>query len=58
MRGVARRSENHPPFPVIVRPAGDSLGSQVLVAQPVKVLAPENNVLRLSEGYLVSPIAH
>ena len=45
MDGVADCREDDPALPVIVRPAGDSLSSQVLVAQPVKVLASENDVL-------------
>ena len=58
MDGVADCREDDPALPVIVRPAGNGLSPEVLVAEPVKVLASENDVLRVSEGYLVSPMAH
>lgn len=58
MDGVADCREDDPALPVIVRPAGNGLSPEVLIAEPVKVLASENDVLRVSEGYLVSPMAH
>ena len=48
MQGMADSSENNTPLPVVLRPAGNRCGAEVLIHKSVDVLAPQNNILGVS----------